>query len=87
MDEKQIEKVKQILTDWNPLGERAKQIKDLNNYEIEAIDILFFLDKKTSVNQINKIMTQVLSEAYYLEIDLGISRKYAERIRQILIKK
>jgi hypothetical protein len=87
MDEEQIEKVKQLLTDWNPLGERAQQIKDLENYEIEAIDILFYLDKKTSVNQINKIMTQVISEAYDLEIDLDVSRKYAERIRQILINK
>jgi len=25
MDEKQIEEVKQILTDWNPLGTRANQ--------------------------------------------------------------
>jgi hypothetical protein len=46
MDEKHIEKVKQLLTDWNPLGERAKQITDLGNYETEAIDILFYLDKK-----------------------------------------
>ncbi len=85
MDKEQIEKVKQLLTDWNPLGEKAKQINDLRNYEIEAIDILYYLDKKTSVNQINKIMTQVLSEAYDLEIDLDVSMKYAERIRKVLI--
>ena len=87
MDEKHIEKVKQLLTDWNPLGERAKQITDLGNYETEAIDILFYLDKKTSVNHINKIMVQVLSEAFNLEIDLDVSRKYAEMIRKIIIEK
>jgi hypothetical protein len=73
MDEKHIEKVKQLLTDWNPLGERAKQITDLGNYETEAID--------------NKIMVQVLSEAFNLEIDLDVSRKYAEMIRKIIIEK
>ncbi len=45
MDEKQIEEVKQILTSWNPLGTRANQVSDLANYETEAIDILFHLDK------------------------------------------
>lgn len=87
MDEKHIEKIKQILTDWNPLGERAKQIKDLENYEVEAIDILFFIDKKTSVNQINKVMVQILSEAFNLEINMDLSRKYAEMIKKILVEK
>ncbi len=87
MGEKHIEKVKQVLLDWNPLGERAKQTTDLENYETEAIDILFYIDKKTSVAQINKIMVQVLSEAFDLEIDLYVSRKYAEMIRKIIIEK
>jgi len=29
MDEKHIEGIKRILTDWNPLGERASLISDL----------------------------------------------------------
>jgi hypothetical protein len=33
------------LTNWNPLGEMANQISDLENYETEAIDILLFIDK------------------------------------------
>ncbi len=86
MGEKHIEKVKQVLLDWNPLGERAKQITDLADYETEANDILFYLDKKISVIQINKIMVQVLSEAFDLEIDLHISRKYAEMIRKIVFE-
>ena len=48
MDEKHIEKVKQLLTNWTPLGEMANQIPDLENYETEAIDIQFFIDKKVS---------------------------------------
>ncbi|OQA95656.1 MAG: hypothetical protein BWY22_02103 [Bacteroidetes bacterium ADurb.Bin217] len=45
MTQLQIDKVKKILIEWNPLGNRAKEISDLNNYETEAIDILFFFDK------------------------------------------
>lgn len=49
MNEELIEKVKQILTEWNPLGDYASEVEDLNNYETEAIDILFYLNKKSSV--------------------------------------
>lgn len=47
MDEQHIEKVKLLLTEWNPLGEKASQITDLENYETEAIDILFYINKKS----------------------------------------
>lgn len=84
MDEKLIEKIKLILTDWNPLGEQASQIPDLENYEIEAIDILFYLDKKSSINYINKIMVEVLNQAYGLDLKLEETKKYAEKIREII---
>lgn len=84
MNEDHINKVKQILTDWNPLGEKASQIEDLENYEIEAIDILFYIDKKTSTDRINRIMTQVLSEAFGVYVELGESIKYAKKIRTII---
>nr|NIO39637.1 hypothetical protein [Burkholderiales bacterium] len=32
--------ISRILTDWNPLGNAAAAIQDLNNYETEAFDIL-----------------------------------------------
>ncbi len=87
MDEIHIEKIKQLITKWNPLGERAYQVTDLDDYETESIDILFYIDKKSSVNRINKILTEVLSEAFGPIIDLTESKKYAERIRKILIEK
>lgn len=84
MNEDHINKVKQILTDWNPLGEKASQIEDLENYETEAVDILFYIDKKTSTDRINRIMTQVLSEAFGVYVELGESKKYAKKIRAII---
>ncbi len=84
MDEEHIEKIKQILTDWNPLGERAKQVPDLDNYETEAIDILFYIDKKSSSNYINKIMVEIITEAFNVDLDLKETKKYADRIREII---
>lgn len=84
MDEEHIEKIKQILTDWNPLGEKAKQVPDLDNYETEAIDILFYIDKKSSSNYINKIMVEIITEAFGVDLDLKETKKYADRIRGII---
>ena len=84
MDEEHIQKIKQILTDWNPLGEKAKQVPDLDNYETEAIDILFYIDKKSSSNYINKIMVEIITEAFNVDLDLKETKKYADRIREII---
>jgi hypothetical protein len=84
MNNKQIEKVKKILTEWNPLGEQSVKVSDLNNYETEAVDILFLLDKNSSVDYINKLIGQVLSEAFNLNIDLKESYNFAEKIKQII---
>ena len=84
MDDEQIENVKQIMIEWNPLGDQASKIKDLDNYQIETEDILFHIDKKSSIDRINKIMTEVISEAFGVYYDLNNTRKYAERIKKIL---
>ena len=87
MNEEHIKKIKQLLTEWNPLGDRSTLVSDLNNYETEAIDILFFIDNKSSIDIINKITNEVLSQAFNIFIDLNDSRKYAEKIKKILNNK
>ena len=37
------QKVMSLLVEWDPLGDRANSILDLDNYRTEAIDILFQL--------------------------------------------
>ena len=73
MDEEHIQKIKEILTQWNPLGEQAKQISDLNDYETEAVDIIFNIDievdfKKTKdpSKRVLIIVKEVLNEAFNL---------------------
>jgi hypothetical protein len=84
MDNIQIEKVKQVLVEWNPLGDQAYKVKDLENYQIETVDLLFYIDKKSSIDRINKIMNDIMSEAFGVYHDLNKTRKFAEKIRKIL---
>ena len=40
----EAEEVAKILNEWNPLGDDAKTIKDLNDYRTEAMDIISSLE-------------------------------------------
>ena len=44
MEDEILNKVKKVLNDWNPLGEYASKTHDLNEYETEANEILFYID-------------------------------------------
>jgi hypothetical protein len=80
----QIQKVMKILTDWNPLGSRASTISDLDNYRIEAIDILCHFD----LNKTNTalIVRQVINQAFNLSLSKADCASVGRKI-QGLIKK
>ena len=87
MNEEHIRKVKRLLTSWNPLGERSNQISDLNEYETEAVDILFHINKQHSVDQIANLTITVLDEAFGLEISKADTMPYAGQIYKIIREK
>jgi hypothetical protein len=39
-EDEKIIAISEILTAWNPLGELAAAMKDLDNYQTEAVDIM-----------------------------------------------
>jgi len=84
MDDEHKEKVKSILTDWNPLGNEASNVNDLNDYETEANDILFYIDNRSSVEKINKIMIEVLSQAFGVYYNSNDTKQYAEKIKKVI---
>ncbi|MBP8283325.1 MAG: hypothetical protein KAX46_05350 [Chromatiaceae bacterium] len=43
MNEEKITAVANVLAQWNPLGEGAKNVEDLDGYRVEAADIIFGL--------------------------------------------
>lgn len=69
MNKKYIERLKDILSAWNPLGDQSGKISDLENYETEATDILFHINKRYSVGQISKIIKTVLEQAFNINVD------------------
>lgn len=85
MNEEHIVKVQALLTEWNPLGNRSAQISDLNNYEIEAIDILFHIKKNNTVDQISKMISTVLNQAFGIHVDPVKCKIIAEQV-QIMLK-
>jgi hypothetical protein len=86
-----IEKIKGILTEWNPLGEKAKNLSDLDNYDTEANDIYFhfvseihFPKSKDSLKRVQKITKEVLNEAFNLWLNDKECENPAKKIMEIL---
>lgn len=84
MNKKHIERLKDILSEWNPLGDMASQISNLENYEIEATDILFHINKKNSVEQISKMIKTVLGQAFGINVDSEKSLAVANEVHAMI---
>jgi hypothetical protein len=44
MGDYEISEVAKVLSEWNPLGDDAERVNDLDGYKTESIDILFELN-------------------------------------------
>lgn len=84
MNEKHIKKLKVILSEWNPLGDMASQISDLDDYETEATDILFHINKKNTVEQISKMIKTVLEQAFGINVDNEKSIAVANEVHSMI---
>ncbi len=91
MDEKHIEEIKKILDEWNPLGEKANQISDLDEYNTEATDILFhinteinFKKNKEPQKRIRNIVKEVINQAFSLWLTDKDCEKPSNAIYKIL---
>ena len=85
MNKETISKVASVLNAWNPLGEKAKTITDLDGYRIEAIDILSTINYMREKNKIEKAIKQVVSQAFHIEVNDSEASKAAMEIEQILV--
>jgi hypothetical protein len=68
--EEQIQKVMQLLVEWNPLGDRVNSIEQLDDYRTEVIDILFHLSLNGPNASPARIIQDVLNEAFDLSLSL-----------------
>jgi hypothetical protein len=83
-DEK-IEQVSRVLSEWNPLGDRADTIPDLDGYRIEAADILRTLNLFNLFGSANPAATiqVVLNQAFEISLGIDECRDAASRIAAI----
>jgi hypothetical protein len=86
MNKKLIAEVSKILMSWNPLGPKAKSIPDLDNYHTESIDILFAIEVAPSSDSIDRIVQDVLNQAFDLSLDLKTCSEPAQKITAVLNK-
>ena len=86
MQDYEIDEVAKILTDWNPLGDDAKKIKDLNGYRTEAIDIIFNLEIKKNRANAENIVMEVLNQAFDLNLTENECLGSTQKILNVLNK-
>ena len=88
MSDAVIEQIAEILNQWNPLGDRAKTIPDLDGYRTEAEDIFFGieLDVKIKKTDVLNLVQDVLNEAFELSLTWDDCKEPADKIASILTK-
>ena len=87
MEDFEISEVAKVLSEWNPLGDDAERVNDLDGYKTESIDILFELESSRMNNaHVRKVVMQVLNEAFNIELTTSECTDAANRIIGILSK-
>ena len=76
-----------ILSVWNPLGEQAAAVDDLDNYRTEATDILFHFGLHGSERSAPKIVQDVISQAFEINVPLTGCQTPAAEIWRIHLRK
>jgi len=88
MEDYEVSEVAKILNEWNPLGDDAERVDDLDGYKTESADILFELEMSGMSNaRVMEVLMQVLSEAFDIELTENECSDAANRIIGVLSKK
>jgi len=86
MEDYETEEVAKILTEWNPLGNDAKKIKDLNGYITEAMDIISSLEIYKNRTSAVNIVREVLNQAFDLDLTENECIATTQKILNVLNK-
>ena len=84
MKQRDIERVAQVLSEWNPLGSAASTIADLDGYKTEAIDIISALRVTSGSRTDEAVVRDVLNQAFGLSLALSDCAAPAIRIWAVL---
>ena len=84
MHEEQITQVAEVLEEWNPLGDAANTVEGLDGYRYEAIDIISTVELISGPNRVKKAISQVLTEAFNIELDQAELAQAAKKVERAL---
>lgn len=87
MQQQQIEEVARVLAQWHPLGPSAQNVPDLDGYRTEAIDIIAVLQLRRGSGEEEKVVMNVLNQAFDLSLEASECVEPTKKIMAILIKK
>ncbi len=87
MEEYEISEVAKILIEWNPLGDEAANVPDLDGYRSESIDIVFHLESGISKAGLENLVMQILNEAFNIDLTKNDCSDAASKIFRILSKR
>jgi hypothetical protein len=82
-NEKIIE-ISKILTAWNPLGERAAAVKNLDNYQTEAVDIMSVITLYGYSPK--KAVSEIIRDAFLIDLEKTELDHYSSKIKAVLEK-
>lgn len=77
------QKVKEVLSRWNPLGQEAAFVEDLNDYDTEALDILSMLSMRGKNASRANIIRDILNDAFGLCLTAEACNAAAVEIIQV----
>ena len=69
MNEELIIQVANVLEEWNPLGEAANTVEQLDGYRYEAIDIISAIRIVNGPDKIKESIEQVLTQAFNVDLN------------------
>ncbi|GAB1259277.1 hypothetical protein NBRC116494_37800 [Aurantivibrio plasticivorans] len=82
MSEELINNIANVLSEWNPLGEKAESTPELEGYLYEAMDICSVVGiLKEPVEQ---AVSGVLTQAFRIELNAQELKLYAAKIEQLI---
>ena len=84
MNEELIIKVANVLEEWNPLGEAANTVEQLDGYRYEAIDIISTIQIVNGPGKIKESIEQVLTQAFNIDLDKARLEKATKKIKELL---
>ncbi|OHD26169.1 MAG: hypothetical protein A2086_05665 [Spirochaetes bacterium GWD1_27_9] len=88
MEEIIVQETMKVLADWNPLGDDASDVSDLDNYRAEASDILFHIDIENAdtVPKISTLIKNILNDAFDMFLTRDECKPIAKQIYEIAKK-